>query len=69
MKKILSIFMIAFVIIAAAISTNAGCPTGKAGVCVAVYGSNGTVSSYTCDSGATAAEKDCGTSSRDEESM
>ncbi len=67
MKKKLSIFMLALVIIATAISTNAGCPQGNggpcSGVCVAVYNSGGTVGSYVCSTGSTGAEKDCTTSS------
>jgi hypothetical protein len=69
MKKIVSIVMIAFVIIAAAVSTNAGCPAGSAGVCVAIYDANGKISSYTCSTGATAAEKDCSTGSNSDEEV
>jgi hypothetical protein len=67
MKKIASIFMLAFLLIATVIPTNAGnCPSGTAGVCVAIYGPDGTISSYTCSTGATSAPKDCATGSSDE---
>ncbi len=60
----LSVLMLAFVIIAVAIKTNAGnCPESNTsactGVCVAVMGASGTVSHYKCDTGPTGAKKDC----------
>ncbi|MEQ1554986.1 MAG: hypothetical protein ABL929_12445 [Ferruginibacter sp.] len=62
MKKMLSICILAVVISASAISTNASCPQGDKpcnGVCVGVYSAGGEISHYTCSSGATAAPKDC----------
>lgn len=61
----LSILMLAFVIIATAIPTNAGCAQGNTactGVCVPFYGPDGQISSYSCSGGETAAPKDCTTS-------
>ncbi len=63
MKKITSIFLLSvFAVVAAIIPTNAGCPQGGGsctGVCVGIYGSGGTITSYKCDTGATAEKKDC----------
>lgn len=58
----LSIFMLAFVVIGTAIPTSAGCPQGNTactGLCVAVYGSGGSIDHYVCSTGATSAEKNC----------
>jgi hypothetical protein len=65
MKKVLPIFLLGFVLIASAISVNAGCPTGTTGVCVAHYDSNGKIDYYTCSDGATSAPKDCGIGTQD----
>jgi hypothetical protein len=61
MKKIASIFLLSSFFTLASISTNAGCPaTGEiCGLCVPIYGSNGDIASYKCDTGATSAPKDC----------
>jgi hypothetical protein len=65
MKKIASIFLLSSFFTLVSISTNAGCPTNGdiCGVCCPIWGPNGEIGSYKCDTGATSAPKDCTASS------